>query len=74
MTTLTDVSKKPTAKSGVSVSFRLDDGESKRLNALCSKHSLDKHVYVRNCVMDHISAQEAEDKADDFSNAQSKGK
>ncbi len=61
MTSLIDSSKKPPSDVGVSQSFRLDYKEKKRVDALCEKHSLDRHVFYRNCVMDHVREQEEED-------------
>lgn len=61
MTQIVKMSKKLPSYRGVSVSFRLDDDEKERLDALCEKHNLDKHVFLRNAVIDHICGQELED-------------
>jgi len=61
MTTLIDSSKKPPSDVGTSQSFRLDDGEKKRVDAIVAKHNLDRHVFYRNCVIDQVKLQELED-------------
>lgn len=72
MTTLIDSSKKPTSEVGVSQSFRLDDAEKERVDAIVEKHTLDRHVFYRNCVILQVKIQETEDKAAEASAKASK--
>lgn len=62
MTSVIESSKKPSSDVGKSQSFRLDYRELKRVDAIVCKHSQDRHVFYRNCVMVQVKLQEAEDK------------